>query len=113
MMWSVGTIARCTPCRTSSPPNGDGNNDLFGPFPYRGVEAIDLQVFNRWGNVVFETLDPDIDWKGTYKETSEPLPDGTYYYLCTVTFVRLAGKEMVQLNGYVHILGSGVQNRVP
>lgn len=94
-------------------PNGDGNNDLFGPFPYRGVEAIDLLVFNRWGNVVFETLDPDIDWKGTYKETSEPLPDGTYYYLCTVTFVRLAGTEMVQLNGYVHILGSGVQNRVP
>jgi gliding motility-associated-like protein len=93
-------------------PNNDGNNDLFGPFPYRGVEKIDLQVFNRWGQVVFETQDPDIDWKGTYKESSEPLPDGVYYYLCTVTFARLAGAEVVQLNGYVHILGSSAQGKV-
>jgi gliding motility-associated-like protein len=93
-------------------PNGDGSNDLFGPFPYRGVERIDLQIFNRWGNVVFETQDPDINWQGTYKETQERMPDGVYYYLCTVTFARLAGSEVKQLNGYVHILGSGAQGKV-
>ncbi|MEZ4740058.1 MAG: gliding motility-associated C-terminal domain-containing protein [Flavobacteriales bacterium] len=90
-------------------PNGDRANDRFGPFPYRGVNAIDLQVFNRWGQVVFETRDPDIDWKGTYKETADPLPDGVYYYTCTVYFVRLAGEEPVQLTGYVHILGGSGQ----
>ena len=93
-------------------PNNDRRNDLFGPFPYRGVERIDLQIFNRWGQVVFETQDPAIDWKGTYKETSEPLPDGVYYYLCTVTFARLAGREVEQLNGYVHILGSMGQGKI-
>ena len=93
-------------------PNGDRSNDLFGPFPYRGVKQIDLQMFNRWGQVVFGTQDPDINWKGSYKDTSEPLPDGVYYYLCTVTFVRLAGSELVQLNGYVHILGSTGQGKV-
>ncbi|HRH69390.1 MAG TPA: gliding motility-associated C-terminal domain-containing protein [Flavobacteriales bacterium] len=93
-------------------PNGDRSNDLFGPFPYRGVEQIDLQVFNRWGQVVFETKDPDINWKGTYKETSEPLPDGVYYYLCTVTFIRLAGSEPVQLNGYVQLIGGSGQGKV-
>jgi gliding motility-associated-like protein len=90
-------------------PNGDRANDLFGPFPYRGVNAIDLQVFNRWGQVVFESQDPDIEWKGTYKETSDPLPDGVYYYTCTVYFVRLTGEEPVQLTGYVHILGGSGQ----
>lgn len=93
-------------------PNGDQRNDLFGPFPYRGVERIDLQVFNRWGQIVFETQDPDIDWKGTYKDTTEPLPDGVYYYTCTVIVVRLSGYETLQLNGYVHILGSSAQGKL-
>jgi len=93
-------------------PNGDGRNDLFGPFPYRGVELIDLQIFNRWGKVVFTTNDPDIDWKGTYLDSNSPLPDGVYYYVCQVTFKRLAGDEPVELKGYVHIQGSGVQGNV-
>lgn len=93
-------------------PNGDQANDLFGPFPYRGVRTIDLQVFNRWGQVVFETMDPDIDWKGTYKETAEVLPDGVYYYTCSVIFARLNGEEQLQLNGYVHLMGSSGQGGV-
>ncbi|MBX2971965.1 MAG: gliding motility-associated C-terminal domain-containing protein, partial [Flavobacteriales bacterium] len=94
-------------------PNGDGRNDRFGPFlPYRGVARIELEVFNRWGKVVFTTTDPDIEWKGTYLDSNSPLPDGVYYYLCTVTYQRLAGDEVQQLKGYVHIQGSGVQGRM-
>lgn len=93
-------------------PNGDGRNDLFGPFPYRGVDRIDLQVFNRWGRMVFTTSDPDIDWKGTYLDTTSPLPDGVYYYLCTVTYTRLEGEEVIQLNGYVQLLGGAGQGNV-
>ena len=87
-------------------PNGDRQNDLFGPFPYRGVKSIDLEVYNRWGKVVFKTTDPDINWKGTYMDSSDQLADGVYYYLCTVTYIRLAGNVMDQLNGHVQILGS-------
>ena len=93
-------------------PNGDGVNDLFGPFPYRGVKEIDLQVFNRWGQVVFATTDPDIDWKGTHRDTGEPLADGVYFYVCQVIFTRLAGDEVMTLKGYVHIVGSGVPQRL-
>jgi gliding motility-associated-like protein len=93
-------------------PNGDGANDSFGPFlPFRGVNTIDLQIFNRWGQVVFETNDPAIDWKGTYKDTTEPLSDGVYFYICNVVFSRLAGEETMVLKGHVQILGSGVQPR--
>ncbi len=89
-------------------PNGDDVNDLFGPFPYRGVRSIDLQVFNRWGQVVFTSSDPDIDWRGTYMGTDEFLADGVYYYLCTVQLARLDGMEVKQLNGVVHLLEGGV-----
>ncbi len=85
-------------------PNGDRTNDLFVPFPYRGVERIDLQVFNRWGNVVFTSEDPSIGWDGTNSGSGETCPDGVYFYLCTVTFARLGGPEQMQLNGVVHIL---------
>jgi gliding motility-associated-like protein len=86
-------------------PNNDGTNDLFGPFPYRGVERIELQVFNRWGQVVFTTDDPEIGWRGTHQETGEHLPDGVYYYVCQVVFTRLEGEEMVVLKGHVQLIG--------
>src|SRR5690606_18067691 len=45
-------------------PNGDGDNDLFIPYPYRFIESVDFKVFNRWGNLVFETDNPDLLWNG-------------------------------------------------
>lgn len=94
-------------------PNGDRSNDLFVPFPYRGVRSIQLTVFNRWGQPVFETDDPAIEWTGTHKDTGERLSDGVYYYVCDVIFARLAGDELMQLKGYMHLLGgasTGPQN---
>ncbi len=93
-------------------PNNDRKNDSFGPFPYRGVKMINLQIFNRWGQVVFQTNDPDINWNGTHKESNEPVPDGVYYYLCTVNYARLQGNTTEQLNGYVHILGGNGQGKL-
>ena len=85
-------------------PNNDDRNDLFVPFPYRGVKEIDLRIFNRWGQLVFTSKDPDIEWPGSYKETNEQVPDGVYFYTCDVVLKRLAGDEVLQLKGYVHIL---------
>jgi gliding motility-associated-like protein len=85
-------------------PNDDDRNDQFIPFPYRGVKVIDLRVFNRWGQQVFQTNDPAIRWKGTNERNGEPLADGVYYYVCNVTLARLAGDVPLELKGYVHIL---------
>lgn len=93
-------------------PNGDGRNDRFGPFPYRGVKAIDLQVFNRWGQVVHETTDPDIEWNGTHKDNGEPLSDGVYFYVCEVVYTRLAGDERIVLKGHVQLVGGGAPQRL-
>lgn len=80
-------------------------NDQFIPFPYRGVKKIDLQVFNRWGQLVFTTEDPAIKWNGTVNNEGDPVPDGVYFYVCNVFFKRLEGTVPEVLKGTVHVLG--------
>lgn len=87
-------------------PNKDGENDFFVPFPYDFVEKIDLKIYNRWGNLVFESQDPDINWDGTDMQTGKALSDGVYYYLCDVYEKRLSGVEVRHINGFVHIIAN-------
>ena len=61
-------------------PNSDGDNDFFIPFSgYRFVEKIDIKIFGRWGNLVFETQDPAILWDGT-DISGQQLKDAVYLY---------------------------------
>ena len=86
-------------------PNHDGKNERFTPLsPYRYIESIDLSIYNRWGQVVFSTTDPDVNWNGIHQESGEPVPSGVYYYVCTVNTIRLTGIEPVQLNGFLHLI---------
>ncbi|MFK8104942.1 MAG: PKD domain-containing protein [Saprospiraceae bacterium] len=50
-------------------PNDDGNNDLYGALPADDVIvlAFDLQIFDRWGNLVFMSNDVSKLWDGKYK----------------------------------------------
>ncbi len=92
-------------------PNGDGQNDLYTPykvngvFKFRFIDHVDFQVFNRWGQLLFETSDPEINWNGTDKNGKE-LVEGVYYYGCDVYETRLEGiiKREKPLKGYIHIL---------
>ncbi len=60
-------------------PNGDGFNDRF-EIRNSGVSTIGLvQVFNRWGEMVFETNDISDQWDGTFRQ--EPVNPGVYMYL--------------------------------
>jgi gliding motility-associated-like protein len=85
-------------------PNGDGINDLFIPFPYQFVESVEMRIYNRWGQLVFETTNPDITWNGTNMENGEVLSEGVYYYTCLVNTIRLIGTDPVELNGFVHLM---------
>lgn len=65
-------------------PNGDGANDvLFARGG--GVQSFTLKVFNRWGQVVFETHDLAKGWDGTFK--GQPQEIETYAYVLTATFI--------------------------
>jgi gliding motility-associated-like protein len=85
-------------------PNGDAWNNLFVPFPYTSVESINLHIFNRWGNEVFHTNIPDINWDGKDQTTNQPCSDGVYYYVCDVYEITLTGIVKRTLQGAVTIL---------
>ena len=86
-------------------PNGDGVNDEFIPFiPYAYVDSVDLKIFNRWGNIVFESIDPDIKWKGDNKDSGELVSDGVYYYTIDIFEQTLQGLVPRSLSGYLHLL---------
>lgn len=88
-------------------PNGDGQNDVFRPFPYKYIQDIDMKIFNRWGTLVFQTTDKDINWTGQEQEEGKPLSEGVYYYTCKVNTIRLKGIDTVELHGFVHLFQSG------
>ena len=60
-------------------PNGDGVNDYL--YPLNALKAVDLQfkVYNRWGQLVFETTDWLRRWDGTMG--GQPQPAGTYVWM--------------------------------
>jgi gliding motility-associated-like protein len=89
-------------------PNGDGNNDFFRPFPYKYVEGIEMQIFNRWGALVFETNDPQILWNGTNQQSGQPSSDGVYYYVCKIKETRLEGTVERTITGFVQLYNSPI-----
>ncbi|MFW5821027.1 MAG: gliding motility-associated C-terminal domain-containing protein, partial [Bacteroidota bacterium] len=84
-------------------PNGDGINDILRPYEYQDVERIDLQIFNRWGQVVFETRNPDINWNGKHRDSDDLVSPGVYYYICDVFEKRITGVEIRNLVGFIHV----------
>ncbi len=86
-------------------PNNDTYNDYWEPFPgFAGVERIDLIVFNRWGNLVYETNDPRFRWDGRNINTNKRCPDGAYLYICKVYEVTLEGIRERKITGSVTII---------
>ena len=87
-------------------PNGDGYNDVFEP----KVTGLDLitgaktVIFNRWGNILWDTDDPLIQWDGKSKQTNMDCLQGTYFYVCDITYIGEAGEEKLHLQGSITIV---------
>ncbi len=67
-------------------PNGDGINDYFLPNidPNYQILEYDLKIFNRWGGLIFTSLNPDDGWHGRYMD--EPAERGVYVYVIQITY---------------------------
>jgi len=76
---------------TSFTPNGDGLNDTYRPVG-KGIKLFSMQIFDRWGGMVFETRQLDTGWDGRFK--GEFCPDGTYVYV--------SNYEMEEPDGSTH-----------
>ena len=86
-------------------PNGSGPNELFIPYPYRYIARVEMKIFNRQGNLVFQTEDPDINWDGT-NINGQVLAEGVYFYKCTVYEIRVDGEAQSPdiLSGFIQII---------
>jgi gliding motility-associated-like protein len=62
-------------------PNNDGNNDCYRIRYWGVIEELDFGIYNRWGERIFHTSNPNDCWDGTYKGEKQN-PD-VYVYLIT------------------------------
>lgn len=79
-------------------PNGDGLNDFFAPVDYGQTELVHFQVFNRYGQLLYESNAFGQSWDGTLQ--GQPQPIGTYAYLLRV----LCNGAPVQYSGNFTLL---------
>ena len=81
-------------------PNGDGTADFFIIENLNGRNA-QLQVFNRWGQKVYEADSYQNDWNGSANKGivlfGEQLPEGTYYYLINIEGEVETRKDFITL----------------
>lgn len=80
-------------------PNKDGNNDEFIPTISGNLLAYHLQVFNRWGNLLFDTDIPQFGWDGTNK--GKLCDIDTYVYIIDY---QLENQTPQTLKGYTLLL---------
>ncbi len=66
-------------------PDGDGNNDnFFAVLGGKQPDSYELMVFNRWGELIFNTTDQNMVWDGTYKGVMSPTDVYVWKIKCEV-----------------------------
>jgi len=92
------TIALPPVLPTGFTPNGDGENDVHivrgGPF-----KSVDYKVYNKWGELIFNSLGNHVGWDGTYQ--GEPAPMGVYTWTFVVT---LENGSVIKQSGDVTLI---------
>ena len=60
-------------------------------------------IYNKWGDLVFETEDTKINWDGTIADSDRKVSGGVYYYICEIYEERIGGTEPRSLVGFIHV----------
>lgn len=77
VVFTAGTCTIYIPAAFT--PNNDGRNDIFKVLGTDLVSQFNMKIFNRYGQVIFETSDKSKGWDGTVKGT--PASMGGYVYI--------------------------------
>jgi gliding motility-associated-like protein len=79
-------------------PDEDRINEYFAA-SFIGVKSAEIYIYNRWGELVFESLDKNFRWDGKYK--GEKVQQGTYSWLLKY---KRNGTETEILTGHINVL---------
>ncbi|HOV11183.1 MAG TPA: gliding motility-associated C-terminal domain-containing protein, partial [Bacteroidales bacterium] len=83
-------------------PNGDGMNDGFSVIG-ENIEALEIWIYNRWGQVIFYSDDVNFAWDGTFK--GSPVPQGVYtYYLEYESYYAKMITNLQSRTGIINII---------
>lgn len=82
-------------------PNGDELNNVFKTVSTCSYPLFDIKIFNRWGQVVFESSDLNEYWDGTFH--GELCPDGEYNWLMKYK-TQGENSEILFKKGHVNLL---------
>ncbi|MEO1434804.1 MAG: PKD domain-containing protein [Bacteroidota bacterium] len=83
-------------------PNFDGLNDEFrGTGLTETIRSFEMNIFNRWGELVFQTNNPNDSWNGKKNNTGVPSPQGVYVY--SVRIISGRG-EVFTYEGFVTLI---------
>ncbi|MBK6363315.1 MAG: gliding motility-associated C-terminal domain-containing protein [Saprospiraceae bacterium] len=85
-------------------PNADNKNDLYKPLTNYFIEKVEFIVYNQWGNQVYSTHDPKLNWNGNNYQGKE-LAEGVYHYTCRIFVRQIDGRltEEPSLSGFIQI----------
>ena len=83
-------------------PDGNQKNDLFRPVITCPVTEYNMQIFNRWGELIFETSNVNESWDGRYK--NQPGDIGVYVWVVNYTGLRRATLFSESLSGNVTLI---------
>ena len=82
-------------------PDGNQHNNVFDAVIYLPVTSWEFKVFDRWGETLFVSDDPNIGWDGTYQ--GQIVKDDTYTYKLKYISCENTSKEHV-VTGHVNLL---------
>ena len=83
-------------------PNGDGNNEMFmGRGFVAGMQNFEMTIWNRWGEMLYRTNDPESGWNGSKNNSGEVLPNGVYVYV--VHYLTPRG-DPIRLEGFATLV---------
>jgi gliding motility-associated-like protein len=92
-------------------PNNDGKNDVFRAITDGDCWLFwDMKVYNRWGDLVWETDTPGAQWLGnnTVGVFAHSVSDGLYYVPDGVYYWKLRGQKRgdvwIEMNGHVNLI---------
>ena len=85
-------------------PDGDQNNQVFLPIFYSGYDPsnFEMQIYNRWGEVLFETRNVFFGWDGSVGEEGLDAQEGVYTY--RILFKNPDLDERVVVTGTVNLI---------
>ena len=82
-------------------PNGDSKNETFNAVG-DNLTGFSLKIFNRWGNLLFETNSIGNGWDGTHKGSK--VSSGTYVYLIEYSYTEKRNTINKNIKGTVTLL---------